>query len=152
MPQKPLNSLKFTIFPHLGAKRGPGGAPARQTMKTAVKSIVSGWYLGWFSGVWGLKCPKNHIFPHFNGFRGKSIKFIKIHQFSPFGRPKGAWGGPGAPDHENSSNNNHFGGVFGVPERQKGGKYHRNRFLSVFCENHKISTKTQFLWFLVEIL
>ena len=96
MPQKPH-------FPHLGAKRGLGGAPARQTMKTAVKPTVSGGYLGWFLGVWGVKCPENHISPHFNVFRGKSIKFIEIHQFSPFGRQKGAWGGPGAPDHGNSS-------------------------------------------------
>ena len=50
MPQNPLNSLKFTIFPHLGAKRGLGGAPARQTMKTAVKPIVSGGYLGCQNG------------------------------------------------------------------------------------------------------
>ena len=83
--ENPLNSLKFTSFPHLGAKRVLGGAPARQTMETAVKPIVSGGYLG---------CQN-----------GKRVE-----------------------------NTTEIG------------------FKVYFCEDHKISTKTQFLWFLVEIL
>ena len=47
--------------------------------------------------------PKTTFPPHFNFYRGKAIKLITIHNFPPFGRQKGAWGGPGAPDHENSS-------------------------------------------------
>ena len=50
MPQNPLNSLKFTSFPHLGAQMGLGGAPARQTMKTAVITTISGGYLGCQNG------------------------------------------------------------------------------------------------------
>ena len=48
--ENPLNSLKFTGFPHLGAQMGLGGAPARQTMKTAVITTISGGYLGCQNG------------------------------------------------------------------------------------------------------